>query len=471
MVEKFYYTSWDTGARVEWHGPQPASGAVHDETLRVEYPDLTKEKLLQVLAAKDLPNGLWRYFDFLPLNHRENIVSYGEGDVPIERWEFLEEFARAQGNVDCHVYVQRHDLHRATGSFKDLAGSLVASAMKEHGVEGYVVASTGNIAAAMSRYLGEMGCTLYAFVPAGSSLYKAADIACFGQNVFRVDGDYAATKKVATEFAAENGLVLAPGTFDPYRIEAKRTMAFDWFRRLNDFPTVYIQALSGGTGPLGVAKAADEMAALGLLSTVPRMLLVQSDRCDPMAQSWEEAKQDGFPKDWNHHYRRIEHPVTEIPTLATGDPTAYPRLAPVVKRSKGEMFAFPEEMAAHVARVVAYEVGARIGSAGAVGVGGFVEAVKRGLLRNGDVVMLTAGEGIQRDPDFMHRIRGESQQVTCASECRGIVREQYRDVVWQPLCDYVNDGEGAFSTTEFRPGTLASRRPGGPAVLDASPLG
>ena len=456
MPEKFFYASWDTGERVEWDGysPKPASGG--DGTLTVRYPELTKEKLLAVFADPELPEGLWRYFDFLPLERRANVVSYGEGNVPIERWRFLEAFARDLGNVDCRVYVHRHDLHPATGSFKDLAGGLVASAMKERGVKGYVVASTGNTAAAMSRYLAAGDCTLYAFIPDDATSYKEADIACFGQNVFRVEGDYAAAKRMAAAFAAAHGHVPAGGTFDPFRIEAKRTMAFDWYRRLDAFPTVYIQAVSGGTGPVAIAKAADELIHLGLIHAPPRMLLVQPSECDPMAKSWAKAKSDGFPDAWNLDYHRIEHPVTEIPTLATGDPTAYPKLAPIVRETGGELFAFPEPLAPDVARVVAFEAGARIGSAAAVGIGGFIEAVKRRLVRNGDVVVVTAGDGIQRDPDFMHRIMGESHRVREVSECTGVAREAFREVAWRPIVDYVNDRSESrvFSGEDLRKAVL-----------------
>jgi threonine synthase len=34
------------------------------------------------------PKNLWHYFDFLPLNNRENIISRGEGVIPLEQWGF-----------------------------------------------------------------------------------------------------------------------------------------------------------------------------------------------------------------------------------------------------------------------------------------------------------------------------------------------------------------------------------------------
>lgn len=78
-----------------------------------------------------------KYFDFLPLVERENVVTDGEGCTPIERWSFLEDWARENG-TECEVYVTRNDLSKGTGTFKDPAGALAASLFKENGVRSSV---------------------------------------------------------------------------------------------------------------------------------------------------------------------------------------------------------------------------------------------------------------------------------------------------------------------------------------------
>ena len=159
--------------------------------------------------------GLWHYFDFLPVNDRENIVSAGEGIVPIDRWEFLERFARERFGLNVKVHAHRQDDNYATGTFKDLSGSVVASVLKESGIGDYVVASTGNIAVSYARYLNAAGVSLYAFIPENSSTAQEAEISCFGQRVFRVKGDYSRAKELAHAFAEAHGMVLAAGNFDP----------------------------------------------------------------------------------------------------------------------------------------------------------------------------------------------------------------------------------------------------------------
>jgi threonine synthase len=378
-------------------------------------------------------NGMWHYFDVLPLNDRANIVTGGEGIVPIDRWEFLEEYARSGFGLSCKVFAHRHDDNYPTGTFKDLTGSMVASVLKEIGVKEYVVASTGNIAVACSRYLNAAGVSLYAFIPGNSSPAQEAEIACFGQRVFRVKGDYTRTKEFAQEFSTRHGMPLAAGNFDPMRIEAKKTMLLEWLRLLDDVPTVYIQALSGGTGPLAIAKGWKDIAPLGLMPRMPRFLLVQSDRCSPMADAWEDAKAKGFPNGWEKTYPIYHDPETMIPTLATGYPKTYPALSPLVRESGGEIFAFAERETVLIARLVAFKRSVRMGPAAAIVVGGFIKALRRGDIRDGDVVLLNIGEGIRRAPEFMERMIEVSREVDSVDECSLADRKGYEKRLWDAV--------------------------------------
>jgi threonine synthase len=378
-------------------------------------------------------SGLWRYFDYLPLNQKENIVSCGEGIVPIDRWRFLERFAKENHGVRLKVYAHRHDDNFATGTFKDLAGSMIASVIKENGIKTYVTASTGNVGVAYARYLSAADITLYAFIPSNASHAQEAEIGCFGQKVFRVNGDYQKAKEMALEFSRKNGILLAAGNFDPMRIEAKKTMVYEWLRLMLDFPTVYIQALSGGTGPLGIAKACQELQGTGLFEKMPRFILTQTDKCSPMADAWSEAKKKKFPDGWEKSYPIYHDPETIIPTLATGYPKTYPFVSKLVYESGGEINDFPEVDTIPVARLVAYESAVRIGPAAAIAVGGFFRSLSDGHLKDGDVVIINVGEGIRRAPGFMSKLIYETTRVNTLDDCRLMDREKYRKKLWEDM--------------------------------------
>lgn len=404
--------------------------------VNVEYKEINK--LVNYLNKPVSRDDIWKYFDFLPLNKPENMVSGGEGAVPVDRWEFLESYAKRAYGINCNVYAHRNDCNYATGTFKDLAGSVVASVLKEQGVKNYVAFSTGNIGVAFARYLTAAGVNLYVFIPEDSPLTQEAEIACFGQKVFRVKGDYSKAKVIAEEFARKNNFLMVGGTFDPMRIEAKKTMAYDYFMKMDKFPSVYIQALSGGTGPLGIYKGCQELIEQGLIEKHPRHLLVQSNKCAPMAQAWERAKTKGFEKGWEHEYSIIESPKSDIPTLATGNPKAYPEISKLVYETNGEILEFNEDRAKHIARLVAFEVSVRIGPAAAIGVGGFFSSLEKGLIKQGDNVLINVGEGIRRSQNFLKSLLLEKEIVNSVDDCYLHDREELRTLLWKKIKENSN---------------------------------
>ena len=54
-------------------------------------------------------------------------------------------------------------------------------------------------------------------------------------------------------------------------------------------PDWYVQAISGGMGPLGVVKGFRELRRMGLVSRIPSLALIQADGCAPMVRSFREG--------------------------------------------------------------------------------------------------------------------------------------------------------------------------------------
>ncbi len=414
---------------LDWFDADQNCPNCHSKQVHVIY-EQGYAALKPLLSQQKSPSSLWYYFDYLPLLSPDNIISFKEGIVPIDRWKFMEDYALKRYNIDCKIYAQRNDCNFSTGTFKDLAGTVVASGLKENNQSRYVVASTGNIATAYSKYLGRAGITLYAFIPHNSSKMMEAQISAYGQKVFRVDGDYAKAKAMAAEFAEEHNIPLAAGNFDPLRVEAKKTMVYEWLRLLDDFPTVYIQALSGGTGPLGIEKAFIELRPHNLVDQIPRQILIQSDQCAPMAMAWKKAKKQNFPSGWQTDYPIIKNPDTIIPTLSTGNPKTYPVISQFVKDTGGEIIASKESEAIHVARLTALETGVLMGPAAALPVLGLFQALHAGFIKNGDVIAINIGEGVNRSPDFLKQFVDDSLKVNSLKDCSTFNKGRRRAKYW-----------------------------------------
>jgi len=380
------------------------------------------------------PRNFWHYFDLLPLNKQENIISCDEGAIPLERWTFFEDFAKNTKQIDCKIYVYRNDLNGGTGTFKDIAASMAASLFKENNVQQYCIASTGNTATAYGKYLAMAGVNAAIFMPENAEEFSQAEITSYGQQLYRVKGDYSYAKKVAADYSQQYKVLMSAGNIDPIRVEAKRTMVFEWLRLLGKMPDVYVQAISGGTGPLALDKAVRELKPHFKAVELPRMLMIQTDKCDPMVQAWENAKSQNFPEGFEKNYPIIENPQTDISILATGHPATYPLMAKLVQKCNGNFIRVAESKALDMARLVAYERKIHIGPASAVCILGLLKALENREISNGETVLVNMGEGIKRSPNFMRQLGQRIATVSTADQCRLPDRTQWKENLWESVC-------------------------------------
>ncbi len=439
MNNKFHFICRTCGHKIngfkEWFDNNQKCPKCEDNKIYTNY-NTPKEKINELINTKEEPKSLWHYFDFLPLENKDNIITDGEGVAPIERWDFFEDYAKRKYGLDLEIFINRNDTSFATGTFKDKGGALAASVLKEHGIKEYVVASTGNTASAFAHYLAKAGISCSIFVPENALQDSEAHIGTYGQKLFRVKGDYAFAKKVAADYAKKYGILMTGGNLDPLRLEAKKTQVFEMLRVMGKIPDVYIQALSGGTGPFAVEKAFIDFEGTGLLDKLPRFLLSQGDRCAPMAHAWEKAKANNFPEGYEKDYPIYENPEVLIPTIATGNPGMYPLMAPLVRKSGGEIFPVKEELAVDLARLVAYEHVIKIGPASAAGVLGLFEGLKRGLINNGETIFINMGESANRAYSFMQETAYTTEKISSVDDCERFDRSKYKERVWEAFEKY-----------------------------------
>lgn len=361
-------------------------------------------KIEELTKPEHHPNNFYHYFDFLPLMDEKNIVSFNEGAIPIEEWDFLEKYARENHGIDCKVMVYRNDQNGGTNTFKDIAASLAASIFKENGVKEFCVASTGNTATAYSRYLAAAGVKFTVFVPNDVCPDTVEAIRSYGQNVVISEGNYGAAKKEAADFHQNNHVLMSAGNIDPIRVEGKKTMVFEYLRQLGKMPDVYIQAVAGGTGPIALDKGVRDMQTTYPEIKLPRMLLIQQDTCDPMVQGWNNAVAKGFPEGYENDYPVIADPKTIVSILSTGNPGMFPIVAPIVKKSGGTFLQVKESELAKYGKLVKKERGIYLGPASIVCLEGFFKALECGQIHNGETVVLNTGEGAARASFFKKMI-------------------------------------------------------------------
>ena len=357
----------------------------------VEYADHSRFEFNPVTTASYQDY----YFDILPIGKRENIVSFGEGLIPMERWNNLETYAKKKG-IDCEVFVYRNDQNAGSGSFKDISAALASTVLKEQGIKEYCLASTGNAGVAFATYLAKAGIKFTEFAPNCIDPATVEAIHKVGQPIVISKGGYGDAKAEAATYHKENHVLISGGNTDPLRIESKRLLAYECLRQLGKMPSVYMQAVAGGTSPLALEKGIRDLVASGENVQLPRMLLVQQDECDPMVTAWEKATANGFPEGWEKDYEAKKDIKTRIGILTAANPGNYPLVAPLVRKSGGTFIRVKEAELPQYGKEMKQSKGTLMGPASMVCYAGFFQAVDKGLLKNGDVVLLNTGEGSDR---------------------------------------------------------------------------
>lgn len=371
--------------------------------VEVEYLDK------QTLPTAEPTNNSYQdyYFDLLPIEKRDNIVSYGEGLIPMERWDNLEKYAHEHG-VDCKVFVYRNDLNQGSGSFKDISASLAATVLKEHGIREYCLASTGNAGVAFATYLAKAGIKFTEFAPNCIDPDTVEAIKKVGQPMVISKGGYGDAKAEAAAYHKEKHVLISGGNTDPLRIESKRLLAHECLRQIGQLPTVYMQAVAGGTSPLALEKGIRDMKHCGMIENdkpLPRMILVQQDECDPMVTAWEKATAARFPEGWEKQYEAKKDIKTRIGILTAANPGNYPLVAPMVKNSGGTFIRVAEADLPKYGREMLDSRGTLMGPASMVCYAGFFQAVEKGFIKSGDTVLLNTGEGSDRASWFKEEVK------------------------------------------------------------------
>jgi len=114
----------------------------------------------------------------------------------------------------------------------------------------------------------------------------------YGAGVTLVDGLITDAARVAAERGGPLGWYDVSTLKEPYRVEGKKTMAFELAEQLEwRYPDWIIYPTGGGTGMVGMWKAFEEMEAIGWIAPQrrPRMVSVQAEGCAPIVRAFEQG--------------------------------------------------------------------------------------------------------------------------------------------------------------------------------------
>ena len=231
----------------------------------------------RALAGREA--SLWRYSEVLP---EVKPISLREGFTPLLP---SREFS--------NVWIKDEGLN-PTGSFKARGVSVAISVAKALGIKKVAMPSAGNAGSALAAYAAAAQIEAHIFMPQDVPLANRVECEIYGAHLTLVNGLISDCARMVSEQKDKEGWFDLSTLKEPYRVEGKKTMAYELFEQLGgSLPDTVIFPSGGGVGVIAMWKAFDEMEELGWISKKanrPRMIVVQAAGCAPIVQAWNDGK-------------------------------------------------------------------------------------------------------------------------------------------------------------------------------------
>jgi threonine synthase len=234
---------------------------------------------------------LWRYRALLPVDDSFEVRSLGEGMTPLLPASTA---GRAAVGLERGELWIKDEGRNPTGSFKARGLAVAVARAVELGATDIALPSAGNAGAAAAAYAAAYGIRCHVAMPADAPSVNQAEVLAYGAELILVDGLIDQAGSVIRERGQAAGWFDVSTMREPYRVEGKKTMAFElaeaggwgdaWC------PDVIVYPTGGGTGIVGMWKAIAEMAELGWIGARrPRFVVVQSTGCAPIVRAFRSG--------------------------------------------------------------------------------------------------------------------------------------------------------------------------------------
>jgi threonine synthase len=336
-------------------------------------------------AIEARPPGIWRYLELLPVDAppARGLTVGSTPLVPAER------LGPAIGIERLWI---KDDTRNPTLSFKDRAVAVAAATAMSFGIDTLACASTGNLAGATAGAAAALGLPAYVFIPADLEPAKIDHALAYGATVVPIHGTYDDVNRLCLEIADETGWGFVNVNLRPFYAEGSKTLAFEIAEGLGwRSPDVVVAPIASGAMYTKLARGFAELADAGLIERRPiRFVGGQAAGCAPVANAWAEGATEVAP---------VRTPDTIVRSLAIGNPADGRYSLELARKSGGSVEAVPDEATATAIRQIAGLEGIYPETAGGVTVAAAEAARRRGVIRDGDeVVVLVTGNGL-KTPD------------------------------------------------------------------------
>jgi len=254
--------------------------------------DLDKARGWSRETLKGREATMWRYREMLPIYDGESPVTLGEGFTPL----FHARRLGASIGLD-RLYIKDESLN-PTNSFKARGQSAAITRAKYLGATTVALPTAGNAGNAAAAYSAAAGIACEVFIPKDAKRPFVDECRLYGANVTLVDGLITDAGRMAAEKGGPLGWYDVSTLKEPYRIEGKKTMAYELAEQMDwQWPDWIVYPTGGGTGMVGMWKAFEEIERIGWVrpGRRPRMVSVQAENCAPIVRAFQQGTEKAQP--------------------------------------------------------------------------------------------------------------------------------------------------------------------------------
>jgi threonine synthase len=352
--------------------------------LDVEYDyDLIGRQISKEALPQSGDFSIWRYLPLLPIHPDATIPPLAVG------WTPLYPSPRLAKALKVGALWIKDDGRQPTASFKDRASAVAVVKAKEKGAEIITTASTGNAAAALSGLCASIQQANVIFVPKTAPQAKIAQLLVFGSRVFLVKGTYDDAFDLCLKATKTYGWYNRNTAYNPYMSEGKKTAAYEICEQLAwKAPDRIFVSVGDGCIIGGLHKGLKDLAALGWIDKMPKLMGVQAAGSGYMYAAWK-SNEDIHTK-----------PPIRAQTVADSISSELPRdrikALAAVNETDGAFLSVEDNEILSAITELARNTGVFAEPAGAAAYAGLVKAVEQKLVSKDEtVVVLNTGNGLK----------------------------------------------------------------------------
>jgi threonine synthase len=269
-------------------------------------------------------SGVWSKKELvLPALDEKSIVSLGEGNSPLIQ---SERFARQLGIAE--IYIKQCGTSH-TGSFKDLGMTVLVSAVNQirSRIRAVACASTGDTSAALAAYCAAAGIPSIVFLPKGKvSVAQLIQPVANNAITISIDTDFDGCMKIVQEITKDTSIYLA-NSMNSLRVEGQKTISFEIVQQMGWQVPDFVVVPGGNLGNVSaIGSGFLLMRDLGIIDRLPRLVCAQTERANPLYQSYRQGFADLKP---------VAAGSTHATAIQIGNPVSFGKAVRALRATNG----------------------------------------------------------------------------------------------------------------------------------------